>query len=55
MEIDVPLSVLTDPNISNREADQKLNELLERRRIERKPPGTVVNGRRYDEELIVFS
>lgn len=55
MEIDVPLSLLTDPNISLQEADEKLDELLERRKIERRPPGSVIDGRRYDEELIVFS
>lgn len=55
MEIDVPLSLLTDTGLSLPEADEKLDDLLERRRIERRPPGSVIDGRRYDEELIVFS
>jgi hypothetical protein len=55
MEIDVPLGLLTDPNISLQEADEKMDELLVQRKIERKPPGSVIDGRRYDEELIVFS
>ena len=55
MEIDVPLSLLTDRNISLQEADEKLDELLARRKLERIPPGSVIDGRRYDEELIVFS
>jgi hypothetical protein len=55
MEIGVPLSLLTDRDISLQEADEKLDELLKRRRIERLPPGSVIDGRHYDEELIVFS
>lgn len=55
MEIDVPLSLLTEPNISDQRADEKFDDLLERRRIERRPPGSFIDGRRYDEELIVFS
>jgi hypothetical protein len=55
MEIDVPLGLLTDPSISLQESDEKMDELLARRKIERKPPGSVIDGRRYDEELIVFS
>jgi len=55
MEICVPLSLLIDPHISLHEADEKLDELLTRRRIERKPPGSVIDGRRYDEEVIMFS
>jgi len=55
MEIGVPLSLLTDRNVSLQEADEKLDELLERRKIERRPPGSVIDGRHYDEELIVFS
>jgi L-serine kinase (ADP) len=55
LEIDVPLSLLTDAEITCQEADHRLRELLERRKIERKPPGSVIDGRRYDEELIVFS
>jgi hypothetical protein len=55
MEIDVPLELLTARNISVREADERLDELLQRRKIDRRPPGSVIDGRRYDEELIVFS
>ena len=55
MEIDVPLELLTDRNITVREADERLDELLQRRKIDRRPPGSVIDGRRYDEELIVFS
>ena len=53
--INVPLSLLRDQNISLPEADLKLKELLKRKRITSKPPGSVVEGRRYEEELLLFS
>lgn len=53
--IDVPIQLLTEPTISREEADRKLGELLAGRRVDRKPPGSVVGGRRYEEELLVFS
>ena len=52
--IDVPLQLLTDPTISIEEANRKLGELLAERHIERKPPGSIVGGRRYEEELLLF-
>ena len=55
MEIDVPLSLLTDPKLSLPEADERLDELLLERKVDLRPPGSVIDGRRYDEELIVFS
>jgi hypothetical protein len=55
LAVDMPLAVLTSATISRQEANSKLSELLARRRIDRKPPGSVVEGRRYDEELLVFS
>jgi len=53
--IDVPLQMLTNPAISREEADRKLGELLAQRHVERKPPGSVVDGRRYEEELLIFT
>ena len=55
LAVDIPLTLLTNATISRPEADGKLSELLARRRIDRKPPGSIVEGRRYDEELLVFS
>lgn len=55
LAIDAPLELLLNPNISCQEADGKLGDLLARRKVEKKPPGSVVDGRRYDEELLVFS
>jgi len=54
LEINVPRSPLTDTTISSREADEKLGELLADRRIDRRPPGSVIDERRYDEELLLF-
>jgi len=53
--IDVPLHMLTDTTISREEADRKLGELLAQRNVERKPPGSVFGGRRYEEELLIFT
>lgn len=53
--IDIPLQMLTDRAISREEADRKLGELLAQRHVERKPPGSLVDGRRYEEELLIFS
>lgn len=55
LAIDVPLSLLTDPQITRREANEKLGELLAGKRIDRRPPGSVIDGRLYDEELLLFS
>ncbi len=53
--IDIPLPMLTDRTISLDEANRKLGELLAQRHIDRKPPGSVVDGRRYEEELLIFT
>jgi len=55
LRVDIPLSVLTAEKTSQTEADQKLRALLSARNVERKPPGSVVDGRRYEEELLVFA
>jgi hypothetical protein len=55
LAIDVPLTLLMDPMISCQEADDKFGELLSIRRVDRMAPGSVVEGRHYDEELLVFS
>jgi len=52
---DAPLELLLNPDISCQEADARLGDILARRKVEKKPPGSVVDGRRYDEELLVFS
>ena len=55
LRVDVPLSMLTVDNTSQARLDQELHALLSARSVERKPPGSVVDGRRYEEELLVFA
>jgi hypothetical protein len=55
LSLNVPLSLLRDASLSRRQADEKLGELLAARKVDRKPPGSIVDGRRYDEELLIFS
>jgi hypothetical protein len=49
------LNLLTNPEISREEAERQLGELLGEKRVDRKPAGSVFEGRRYDEELLIFS
>jgi len=55
LRMNVPLRMLMQENTTQSEADQELRALLSTRRVERKPPGSVVDGRRYEEELLVFT
>jgi hypothetical protein len=51
--LDVPLSLLMDTQ--SKDANEKLEALLSTKHIDRRPPGSIVDGRRYQEELLVFS
>jgi hypothetical protein len=55
LRVDIPLELLKDAATSHAEAEKKLGEMLAERHVERKPPGSVVDGRRYQEELLLFS
>ena len=55
LRIDVPLTMLADRTITQEEANRRLGEALSARQVDRKPPGSVVDGRRYEEELLVFA
>jgi hypothetical protein len=55
LHINIPLKMLTQPNSTQAEANRRLGELLAKRHVERKMPGSVVDGRRYEEELLVFA
>lgn len=55
LHLNVPLSLLMNRNLQLTEAEMKLDELLRRKTRVVKSPGSVVDGRRYDEELVVFS
>ncbi len=49
----VPLSLLRS-NKPLLEINKELNRILEKKRLTRVPPGSVFEGRRYDEDLYVF-
>lgn len=53
--LDVPLPLLQDPTVSIMEANDRLDQFLSKKHMDRKPPGSVIDGRRYQEELLVFS
>jgi hypothetical protein len=55
LRVDIPLELLRDETMSLAEAERKLGEMLAERHVERIPPGSVVDGRRYQEELLLFS
>jgi hypothetical protein len=55
LRVDVPLSLLKNEKITPAEANVQLAELLSSRKVDRKPPGSIVDGRRYEEELLVFT
>ena len=55
LRTDIPLNMLTNQGVSEQEANRELDELLGARRIQEKPPGSVVDGRRYEEETLVLN
>lgn len=55
LRIDVPMKLLCEQDISEAEANRKFGDMLLARHVNRKPPGSVVDGRRYEEELLVFA
>ncbi len=55
LQIDTPLELLRQSVDTVPEANRKMETLLSKRKIERKPPGSVFDGRRYEEQLLVFT
>jgi hypothetical protein len=53
--VDVPLRTLTDTNVPLEEANRQFVASLRTRKITRRPPGTVIEDRRYEEETFIFS
>jgi len=53
--VDVPLRLLKEHELSVEEANLELAAMIEEKRTETLPPGTVWRGQRYDEELCVFT
>jgi len=54
LSLNVPLSLLKGDDKSLADANSDLKRLLQKRRLRRLPPGSIVDGRRYEEELYVF-
>ena len=52
--LNIPLSILQDPNLTVEDANMILTSHLERKTIKRLPPGSMLNNRRYDEEIFIF-
>jgi len=54
MSLNVPLNLLRDEKRPLSEVNIKLNRMLQKRHLRRVPPGSVLDGRRYEEELYIF-
>jgi len=54
LNVNVPLALLTRDEKSLAQLNKELKYALTGRQLTRLPPGSVVDGRRYDEELYVF-
>lgn len=55
LRLDVPLALLRNETITFDIANSRLTELLSSRKLDRRPPGSVIDGRRYEEELLIFT
>jgi len=54
MGVNVSLNLLSNQKRSLAEVNDELKTMLEKRHLKRLPPGSLLNGRRYEEELYVF-
>jgi hypothetical protein len=54
INLNVPLGLLRVRDLSLSQANKKLRKLLLRKRLRRLPAGSIIEGRRYEEELYVF-
>lgn len=54
MGLNIPLSILQDPNITVEEANELLSQHLNRKKLKRIPPGEIIYNRRYEEEVFIF-
>jgi hypothetical protein len=54
MRLDIPLALLFERE-STDNVNETFDKLLATRHIDRRPPGSIVDGRQYEEELLVFS
>jgi len=54
MHLNVPLNLLRNDKKPLVEVNEELKRMLQQRRLKRLPSGSVLDGRRYEEELYVF-
>jgi hypothetical protein len=54
LNVNVPLGLLRTRDSSLAQANRELKSMLLRKRLRRLPAGSVIDGRRYEEELYVF-
>jgi len=54
MNLNVPLNFLRDDKRLLSEVNEKLNHMLQKKHLKRLPPGRLLDGRRYEEELYIF-
>lgn len=52
--VDVPIELLRNERVELREANRQLVEMLKRRQLERLEPGSLIENRRYEEQVFLF-
>jgi len=55
LELDVPFDLLKDEKLTMAEVNRKFLDMLNSRNVRRAPAGSVIEGRRYDEEVFLFN
>lgn len=55
MYLNIPLSLLRSDEKSLDELNIELKRILDQRRLAHMPAGSVLDGRRYEEELYLFA
>jgi hypothetical protein len=53
LRLNAPLKMLKEPSTHD-QMEKKFSVLLSLKKIETRPPGSIVDGRRYEEELLIF-
>jgi hypothetical protein len=54
LEVDVPLALLKDKTLTTEEANRKFLQLMNSKKLQQMPRGSIIEGRRYDEEVYLF-
>jgi len=54
LDLDVPLNLLKDSKKPLEEVNEELRQMLQKRRLRRVAAGSVIKGRRYEEDLYLF-